>query len=157
MDTALDNALKRKKELERELREIEQFLSLHRRFAKGESGRVKSAKPNFFAGGGEAIPTVISGTLTFRDEKLRPAVLADLVEKTLREAGKPMTRGELAAKLEEEGHKIPSPDKARYLGTILWRHRNRFENIEGSGYWIRGEKFPTTFDEMLKLRKAYLD
>jgi len=39
--------------------------------------------------------------------------------------------------VEKRGIEIPSTDKQRYLGTILWRHRDRFVNIEGKGYWLR--------------------
>ena len=34
---------------------------------------------------------------------------------------------------------IPATDKARYVGTIMWRNKSKFLNIEGRGYWLRGE------------------
>ena len=43
-------------------------------------------------------------------------------------------------------------DKAAYIGTILWRHRNRFSNIEGKGYWLKGIKVPETVDEKFRIR-----
>jgi hypothetical protein len=63
-----------------------------------------------------------------------------------------MTRSEIAHELELRGHPITSTDKAAYIGTILWRHRNRFSNIEGKGYWLKGIKVPETVDEKFRIR-----
>ena len=49
-----------------------------------------------------------------------------------------MMRGELADAIEAGGVKMPSKDKPRYLGTVLWRERERFVNLEGHGYWLVG-------------------
>jgi hypothetical protein len=37
---------------------------------------------------------------------------------------------------------IPFEDKGRYVGTIAWRHKGTFVNVEGRGYWLRGEPIP---------------
>ena len=50
-----------------------------------------------------------------------------------------MTRGELVKELESRGVEIVAVDKAKNLGTILWRHKSIFENLPGEGYWVRGE------------------
>ena len=45
-----------------------------------------------------------------------------------------MTRTELVNAMEEDGMLIGGTDKAKNMGTIMWRS-NRFTNIEGLGYW----------------------
>lgn len=62
-----------------------------------------------------------------------------------------MTRGALADALQSDGISIPSEDKARYLGTILWRKSAIFENLEGKGYWLRNQKIPQTKTEKMLL------
>lgn len=163
MDPALANALKRKKELERELKDIEQFLRAYKRFAGRDSGRVKSSEDtqpvNEAAGANFAqlVPFRFSVPASPTKRRGRPGDFASIVEGILRQEGRPMTRGELATAVEAAGHTIPSVDKARYLGTILWRHDRKFENIENRGYWLRGEKIPEGFDDLLKLRKTYIE
>lgn len=34
--------------------------------------------------------------------------------------------------------RLTTGDKAQYLATILWRNKDRFENHEGIGYWLKG-------------------
>jgi len=48
-----------------------------------------------------------------------------------------MTRTELLEALKESGVQLAGSDEARYLGTIMWRLRDEFINIEGHGYWPR--------------------
>jgi hypothetical protein len=53
-------------------------------------------------------------------------------------------RGELLS-LIEKAETVPSlhnsPDKIKYLGTILWRYHDRFVNLPGYGYWIKSQPF----------------
>jgi hypothetical protein len=72
----------------------------------------------------------------------RPDHIADMMERIIREVGHPMTRGEIVAAFERRDVEIPYEDKARYVGTIAWRNKGRFDNIEGRGYWLRGEPVP---------------
>lgn len=58
-----------------------------------------------------------------------------------------MNRPELVDELEKRGHDIPSDDKPRYRGTILWRNRRRFRNLPGFVYWLIGEPYhPANYD-----------
>jgi len=82
---------------------------------------------------------------------MRPARFVAVIEAILRRAGKPMTRTELTEAVEKEGVEIPSVDKPRYLGTILWREREKFENVGGEGYWLKGVRIPTTPAERIEL------
>jgi hypothetical protein len=50
-------------------------------------------------------------------------------------------RGELVDEMERRGVAIPSADKQRYVGTILWRQAQKFEHV-GDGYWLRGRALP---------------
>lgn len=136
MDAALANALKRQKELLAELEQIEQFLALHKRFAAPESAPVKRKRVS---------------RPRKRMVRSRPDDFVSLMETALRRNSAPMTRGQLAAAVEHQGVRIPSADKAKYLGTILWRNSQKFENIEGKGYWLRGVPLPTTPKDMIDL------
>lgn len=128
MDAAYENAIKRKTKLKQELAEIENFLKLFRRFSGATIEAAGSSEPQPMNGSSES------------DLKRRtnPAEFADQAAAVLEEAGKPMSRTALAEALEKKGVILPSEDKARYLGTILWRNQNRFTNINGKGYWLKG-------------------
>lgn len=126
-DTAFANALKRQDELKKELAEIEQFLLLYRRFERtGQehpaiSGR--SLKQETF------LPEVPS--------KIGPTEYADMAANLIRDARRPLTRGEIADELKKRGVVFPTEDVPRYLGTILWRNRDRFINVPGLGYALQ--------------------
>lgn len=106
---ALQNALRRKKELEQELAQVNQFIIMHEQFT----------------------------TLNEPKNTVTPSKYAEVMEGILRESQTPMKRKELITAVEAAGFKIPSRDKARYLGTILWRFRSRFINISGRGYTLK--------------------
>ncbi len=74
-----------------------------------------------------------------------PRAILALCKRIIIETGRPLTRGQLMERLESAGTKLSGKDKesrARYVGTILWRSRDEIENIEGLGYWLRGERLP---------------
>jgi DNA-binding transcriptional regulator YiaG len=84
-----------------------------------------------------------------------PQVVISTSDAILRDNGRPMTRGELADELQIRRVYLPGKDnesRARYVGTILWRNRDRFENIEGKGYWLRDVPIPETEAEKRELR-----
>jgi len=72
----------------------------------------------------------------------RPADFVGIMARILGDMRRPMQRGELVAAVEERGVTIPSEDKARYLGTILWRNRDQFVNIPEAGYWLADAPCP---------------
>jgi hypothetical protein len=124
VDTAYENALNRKKDLEAELAEIKLFLSLHARFSETKGvHREPPARPP------EA--SVAGRRLT------QPEIVANMAAAILKDARMPMTRGALTKEIENRGTKLPAKNKAKYVGTILWRKRDVFENIEGEGYWLK--------------------
>lgn len=76
--------------------------------------------------------------------KARSAYVARLVDEVRRlivDAGRPLKRGELVRLLERQGLPVEGTDKAKVLGTNLWRS-GKFEQIEGQGYWPRDLPMP---------------
>ena len=66
---------------------------------------------------------------------LPPSEIANLARETLLDNGRPLKRGALVRAMERRGVTLVGSDKAKNLGTILWRHRDSFVNIDGHGYW----------------------
>lgn len=132
--------------------ELEAFLRVYDDLAKGVDGKVVI---------GDAVSAeIVRGNETHqqpvdnvdkprgrRRSTIKPDAVADLMARIIREVGHPMTRGEIVAAFERRDVEIPYDDKARYIGTIAWRHKARFENIEGRGYWLRGEPLPPTKEQ----------
>jgi hypothetical protein len=139
MEEMLRKALKRKEELQLELAEIDQFLDTYARL----SGYAADAGTT--AARGPQEPSQRSSvdrpsrTLAFTPIRRRgaPENYADIAEQVLQKSGMPLTRYQLVQAIEREGASIPSTDKDRYIGTILWRHRDRFVNLPGFGYWLK--------------------
>lgn len=77
---------------------------------------------------------------------LQPEDIARLARQTLIENGRPAKRGALVRLMEGKGIPLTGVDKAKNLGTILWRFNNKFVNIEGFGYWPRDLKFSNVYN-----------
>lgn len=152
MPDAYFNALKRKKEIEdsmatlnRELAEVRTFLSLHDRFSGTDAENPGAPEVlmsaidtplHQFYGGGDSILDRGRG---------KPAVIANMAEAILKDGRKPQPRSALAEEIERRGVILPGrnrAEKAKYVGTILWRQGHRFENHEGLGYWLKGIPIP---------------
>lgn len=131
MDDTLRNALKRKRELESELEKVNQFIAMYEVFSGTKIVRDEMVSPVENA---EEKPT-----LRLR-RRIRPVSspekIAEVAAQVIRESGTPIQRGDMVNRLEERGIRFNSEDKARYVGTILWRHKALFTNIEGRGYWL---------------------
>lgn len=135
-----------------EIARLEDFLSLYDELSQ-EGKRVR-VEPSAGAsdgtlkatGGNETsrnAPVDKSGARHHRQRgDMRPAEVAELMERIIREAGRPMTRGEIVEAFERRDVRIPFEDKARYIGTIAWRHKGMFRNIEGRGYWLSDMPLP---------------
>ena len=65
-----------------------------------------------------------------------------MAEEEILAQGRPMTRSELVTALERRGVEMVAKDRAKNLGTILWRFSNRFENLPGEGYWPKSHPPP---------------
>ncbi|WP_237353538.1 hypothetical protein [Xanthobacter sp. YC-JY1] len=148
MDQALANAIKRRDELQRELAEIETFLRLHEKFSQGTNE--KQVNP-----GSSGMPVNVGynaqapkpGTAKVVQEpatrmvrirpRVNPQAFADAAERVLATRGVPLSRPQLVDELLKLGIKFPSLDPARYIGTILWRNKDRFVHIPQHGYFLK--------------------
>jgi len=65
-----------------------------------------------------------------------------LATRAINEAGRPLTRTQILAWLENNGTPMPGTDASKNAGTKLWRARERFVNIRGAGYWFKDRPCP---------------
>jgi hypothetical protein len=156
MDLAVVKALKEKKELQRRLAEIDQFLRLYREFSEeeGDNSNVKTAPDDAYEPAHADKKKSVS-KLKFRG----PSSVVRISKGILQDFGFPLTRGELAAELEMKMVHLPGKDKesrARYVGTILWRNPDDFEHVEGKGYWLKDVPIPESEQERRDLRERDL-
>jgi len=156
MDQAVAKALKEKKELQKRLAEIDQFLRLYREFSEepddstDEKAAVNNVHESTHANTKKPIPR-----LKFRG----PPSVVRVSKGILQDIGAPLTRGELATELEMKMVHLPGKDKesrARYVGTILWRHPDDFEHVDGRGYWLKDVPIPESEEEKRDLRERNL-
>jgi hypothetical protein len=150
MSDIVSNALKEKKELQKRLAEIEQFLRLYGEFS-GKSGGQTTAVNSADK------PTSVEDVPILKTSRRGPKAIVRISTTILQYLGHPLTRGELAAELEERGVRLLGKDKesrARYVGTILWRNKDIFENFPGKGYWLVGIPVPENESERKKLRET---
>lgn len=150
MTNAIENARKRLEEIRREASEIERFLDMYARFDVGTDGE-HIELPKSGASGNlstDNLPVENGGKRRQRTRGARPDEIALIMERVIRERGQPLTRGQIVEALEVRDVKIPAVDKSRYIGTIAWRHKSIFVNIEGQGYWLRNEPAVRTAAEV---------
>ena len=147
MDELLQNALVRRERLRAELAAIEEFI-------KGYSEALNVGAENPSAGDLFKIPRKRKGTRPHRTEQIDAAVNA--AEQIVLEAGRPLSRTALLRRLEERGHLIDGTDKAKVLGTNLWRSK-RFYNLKGAGYWPINEPIPEEFANRRKWESSLLE
>ena len=151
MASAIDNARRRLAELEKEIKEIQMFIELHEHYSglstdpmqKGATGVVSSESR-------------VVDKRPRRGPGLKPKGIADMVERLIRESGHPLTRGEIVEMLEARDVEMPAQDKPRYIGTIMWRNKSKFVNIEGQGYWLRGMPWPNLLNQISEVISAVL-
>jgi hypothetical protein len=143
MEPALLKALKRKQELQVELARVQQFLDLYVEFAGTNPEDLEAHLPvdkSVLEEARTLARFAHDGTIQLRvKQRGRPADFGRIMAAILKDMRRPLQRSEFVAEVETRGHVIPSEDKARYLGTILWRHRDEFVNIPDVGYWLKNE------------------
>ena len=156
MDRALANAHKRRSELRRELELVESFISLYERFAEDVSSNQASlplARTPVFAPP-VAVQTESEGASDAELHRdLKPAnrpsrglsreELRPLIAEELKAAGKPLTRGQILRRLDAKGIPVGGEaDRAKNMGTILWRLKDSFVNLPNLGYWLKDQAYP---------------
>lgn len=127
-DNSYREALERRRQLLDELRLVEDYIALHEKlFRPQERDLFRTA-----AG-------AMGGEQQRRRERnvLPPRRLAQMAREILLERGHPMTRSELTEAIQARGVPLVGRDKTKNVGTILWRFRDQFVNLEGRGYWPR--------------------
>ena len=151
MDPVLQKALERKKQLQEELRRIEEFLRLYEEFSDTPSEhtrtRVEKRSP--------AIPLAPLAPESNHDDTsetenyagsaetvVTPRRFTKIAKDVLLAVGHPLSRGSIVKALEDRGCRIPSRDKPGYIGTLMHRRSEHFENIKGWGYWPKDTPFP---------------
>lgn len=125
----LANLLKRREELRWESEALDKLIETYRQMAMlgdeapreqleiWNSGRSRHAKSEYVA-------------------KMMSEVRRQLIGE-----GAPLTRSELVKKLEGAGYMVDGRDKAKVLGTNIWRS-GKFQHIEGRGYWPNDVPLP---------------
>lgn len=162
MDKAVENALARRAELRRELDEIEGFLSLYDRFKSLGSPQASlgiitpaSAPVTGPARSFASIERINDDFTGVKEEQSPPSApqsvgkglsreeLRPHIEALIREAGRPLTRGNLLRKLDQRGTPVGGKaDRAKNMGTIMWRLKDHFVNLPGYGYWLKEVPYP---------------
>ena len=147
MPTPLENAFRRLAALKAEILRVERFISDYREFSGDNSVTTETASTiSLVNGGGNVSPFDAPSQAVDKSGEIprmsrrrggRPDEIAQMIERVIREIGEPMTRGQLVQALERRDVELPAADKARYIGTIIWRHKSIFVNVEGRGYWLR--------------------
>lgn len=136
MSDAILEAKARRAKLQQEIELIDRYLDLHRQIFGGEVTESVTVGDLVEA---EVVPAASRTKALPQND---PAAIAHEVEGLLAVASEPMTRGELRNALASLGVAIHSKDASKYLGTVLWRNRHRFINIEGRGYWLKNRELP---------------
>jgi hypothetical protein len=152
MPNPADAARERIAALKSEIAELEGFLQLYYRLAGSPDAAVAASSQTLVVPvsaekyGNVTLQTVgkqpVDNSVDRpgrKRSKVRPDAMAEHIARIIREVGGPMTRGQIVEALERRDIHIPFEDKGRYVGTIAWRHKGTFENVEGRGYWLRGE------------------
>lgn len=120
----LAKALKRQDELRLEFEALQNLVSHYQRHL---SGRAHSPDEQ---------PSLDLGPSSAKARSAYVSRLLDEAKRLILEARRPLKRGELVRLLERDGLPVEGTDKAKVLGTNLWRS-GKFEQIEGEGYWPR--------------------
>jgi hypothetical protein len=130
-DRAYQNAIDRRRTLLQELEKVDSFLKLYKEFAGGAAPRISP----------EASQSTPADSSMESEESAGDIMSQMAFEKIVREIlldkGHPLTRGALVREFDELGIKLIAADREKYVGTKLWRARDKIFNVPGKGYWLR--------------------
>jgi len=131
----LDNALKRQKELIRELEALTKFIEEYEKLDEDrESGdSTDEEHPQLFRAPSQRL-----------EHAERLAEMIDAARRIIIAEKRPMQRGELRKRIEGLGFKVTGQDKNKVFGTNLWRSQ-KFQMIRGKGYWPMDMELPPEF------------
>jgi hypothetical protein len=127
--------MERRNALLKEIEKLDDFIALYRDLFGEELVRTETPVSQKVA--------VEKSTRAHRQKRIgKPGAVSihDLgpqIRATLEEHRRPLKRGALLEALHARGIQLAGANQGKYLGTILWRLREAFINIEGQGYWPR--------------------
>lgn len=130
-DTTYQDALKRREVLKRELKKLNDFIELYEEIFGTEAEQASHSLPFEQPKPGE---TQESAPPPRRKNPPRQEI-GRRAREVILSNGTPMTRGELLNALAARGMQIVAANPPKAMGTIMWRLRRQFVNLEGYGYW----------------------
>lgn len=159
MDRVFEAACHRRDEIAKELKELDDFIAMHRRTKEllglNEASHVGTSQERTPPGNDLAAATPTENKRERITDNPKPAEVIEEVFRIVREAGRPMTRSELHRALADRGMEVRGANAAKTLGTTLWRARNRLVHIDGYGYWpIEDQYHPAGYYPRLSLADA---
>lgn len=141
-DEIIRRLLKRREAALRELERVDELIKLYQEVKKGEEEEDDAATDinrllRSLAEQGVRLDQRREVLRHMPAHTVRPKDVGPIARRLMLDNGRPMTRTELLEALKQNGVQLAGSDEARYLGTIMWRLRDEFINIEGRGYWPR--------------------
>lgn len=124
--------LKRREELRIESEALENLISAYTSLSRLKSADVEAPQLDLWK--------------IRNSRKAKSAYVGELLAEVRRliiAEGRPLNRGDLVRRLEAAGYLIDGSDKAKVLGTNIWRSE-KFDHIEGQGYWPRDIERPAS-------------
>lgn len=160
MDDTLQKALRRREELQQELKFLGDFITVHEKAqqllagvelehppeqigtdAERSPGGIEPSSPARPQDSAEAGKDVKAPKRSRVTDNPKPAGVVRESIVILRERGHPLSRRELHTALAERGLEVKGADPIKALGTMLWRAPDQLVQLEGFGYWPKGEAY----------------
>jgi len=152
MDETLKRAIKRREELQQELKLLGDFIDLHRSVEKllsadtlasggTEDEQNLPVNPQSPPQASEISVDESSPRRTRVTDNPKPADVVSESLAILRERGHPLSRRELHSALADRGLEVKGADPVKALGTMLWRGKDQLVQLKGLGYWPRWDQY----------------
>lgn len=158
-DPILAAAEARRDELAQELQKVRDFIASYHAFARMAKADSVNIIGTLEATVADALPVdnevtreaespdAAPARRTRVTDNPKPAAVVAAAVEVIREAKRPMTRREIHRALAERDLIVRGADPIKALGTMLWRSgKDVLVQVEGEGYWIKGEPLPPQFD-----------
>jgi len=130
-----------------EIAEITKFIRAWEKFSGKAIDDVGSFNPLRDKGG--FVATVGGQQVRMVPANSRKEEVAEAARAIIAEAGKPLSRTDLFAKLIERGMTITGKDPEMVLSTMLWRTKatSGIERLKSGGYCLKGDADPADVDD----------
>lgn len=124
-DDVFNEVVERRNSLLQELVELEQFINAYKPATKTKSP-ISHKKVNPVRARRRGAPNQFVA----------------LIEQVIKDAGKPLSRADIVSEIESKEISIPGQHKTKYVGTLMWREREKFIHIVDHGYWLKYQPLP---------------